>query len=112
MSAPDRKQFQLVLTTCPDSAVAERIARELIETRAAACVNIVPISKSVYLWRGKVESTAEQLLVIKSMTGAYKSIESVILKRHPYETPEVVAVPIVEGSTDYLSWIADPDRAS
>lgn len=108
----DRRLFQLVLTTCPDSTVAERVARELVETRAAACVNIVPIVKSIYLWRGKVESAAEHLLVIKSKTSAYEEIEKRILELHPYETPEVVAVPIVGGFTDYLSWINNPDKIS
>ena len=102
--------YQLVLTTCPDSTVAERLAHGLVENGNAACVNVILVSKSIYRWKGKVESAAEQLLVIKGRSADYKKIEKYILDHHPYETPEVIAVPIVEGSARYLSWIDDPDQ--
>ncbi len=105
-----RHSYQLVLTTCPDATAAERIAHALVGERLAACVNILPIAKSIYLWKGKVESTAEQLLVIKSMTRAYRAIQKRILELHPYELPEVIAVPVANGFSDYLAWIHDPDK--
>jgi len=103
---------QLVLTTCPDAGAAQRLAHALVSERLAACVNILPVAQSVYLWQGKVESAAEQLLIIKSMTRAYRSIEKRILELHPYELPEVIAVPVTDGLADYLSWIRHPDKTS
>ena len=102
--------YQLVLTTCPDAGAAERIGQALVSERLAACVNILPITKSVYLWKGRVESAAEQLLVIKSMARAFRSIQKRILELHPYELPEVIAVPVTDGYADYLAWIRDPDK--
>jgi periplasmic divalent cation tolerance protein len=105
-----RHEYQLVLTTCPDTEVAERLAQALVQERLAACVNILPIAKSVYWWKGQVESAAEQLLIIKSMTDAYGSIQKRIRELHPYELPEVIAVPIADGLPDYLAWIRNPDK--
>ncbi len=102
---------QLVLTTCPDAAAADRIARALVSERLAACVNILPVAKSVYLWKGQVESAAEQLLVIKSMARAFRAIQKRILELHPYELPEVITVPVTGGFADYLAWIRDPDKS-
>jgi periplasmic divalent cation tolerance protein len=108
--AMKRHEYQLVLTTCPDTEVAERLAQALVQERLAACVNILPIAKSVYLWKGQVESAAEQLLIIKSMTDAYSSIQKRIRELHPYELPEVIAVPVTDGLPDYLAWIRNPDK--
>lgn len=105
-----RHAYQLVLTTCPDAGAAERIAHALVTERLAACVNIVPISKSIYFWKGQVESAAEQLLVIKSMARAFRTIQKRILELHPYELPEVLAVPVTDGYANYLAWIRDPDK--
>ncbi len=106
----EKNRYQLVLSTCPDKESAERIARALVSERLAACVNILPIAQSVYLWQGKIESAAEQLLLIKSTTEAYSAIEKRILELHPYELPEVIAVPIVGGFNAYLSWINNPEK--
>lgn len=105
-----RHEYQLVLTTCPDTEAAERVARALVQERLAACVNILPIAKSIYLWKGNVESAAEQLLIIKSMARAFRAIQKRILELHPYELPEVIAVPIANGLPDYLAWIRNPDK--
>jgi len=102
--------YQLVLTTCPDVETGERIAHTLVAERLAACVNILPVAKSVYLWKGRVESTAEHLLVIKSMARAYRAIQKRLLELHPYELPEVITVPVTGGFADYLAWIRDPDK--
>lgn len=109
-SLKPRHAYQLVLTTCPDSGAAERIASALVTERLAACVNIVPIAKSVYLWKGRVESATEQLLVIKSMTRAYRAIQKRILELHPYELPEVLAVSVADGFANYLAWVRNPDK--
>lgn len=105
-----RHEYQLVLTTCPDAGAAERLAQALVQERLAACVNILPITKSIYRWKGRVESAAEQLLIVKSMTDAYGAIQNRIRELHPYELPEVIAVPVIAGLPDYLAWIRNPDK--
>lgn len=96
----------LILCTCPDRAAAEKIARHLVAQRLAACVNIVPGLTSIYTWQGQVETADEQLLLIKSLAGRYESIEQTIRALHPYELPEIIALPIERGLPDYLNWIA------
>ncbi len=95
----------LIITTCPDTETAESIARHLVETRLAACVNIVPGIRSVYQWKGELVIDQEQLLLVKSRQDTYGKVEAAIRSKHPYELPEVVAVPIAQGSGDYLAWI-------
>lgn len=104
--------YQLVLTTCPDEAMAETIARVLVEEGLAACVNVLPPMRSIYRWRGRVESAEELLLIIKARVDAYPAVEKRIQALHSYELPEVIAVPIANGLAAYLSWIEDPDRLS
>ncbi|MGQ0659206.1 MAG: divalent-cation tolerance protein CutA [Chromatiales bacterium] len=99
-------EFLLVLTTCPDAQTAERIAGRLVEDRLAACVNIQGGIRSVYTWRGAVESAEEYLLLIKTARERYPEVEAAIRARHPYELPEVIAVPIIAGSEAYLGWIS------
>ncbi len=101
--------FQIVLTTCPDAACAERIARELVEEGLAACVNILPPMRSFYRWKGKIEASTEQLLVIKSSTARFPAIRDRIQALHPYELPEIIAVPIADGLPDYLAWLNHPE---
>lgn len=95
----------LVLTTCPDRAAAERLARVLVEGALAACVNVLPGVRSIYRWRGALESADEHLLLIKTAAARYDKLENAIRANHPYELPEVIAVPITAGSNDYLQWI-------
>lgn len=96
----------LLLTTCAP-ADADRIARHLVETRVAACVNILPGLNSVYRWQGAVTSDAESLLVIKSRRDLFQPLEAELRKVHPYEVPELIAVPIGEGTAPYLAWLDD-----
>jgi periplasmic divalent cation tolerance protein len=105
-------QYQIVLTTCPDTESAGKIARALIQDGHAACVNIVPAVESIYKWKGNIESAREHLLIIKAPTRSYASIEAHIRALHPYELPEVVAVPIGRGSAAYLGWLDNPDQNS
>lgn len=100
-----------MLTTCPNRRAAQRIARTLVEERLAACVNIVPIAQSVYRWRGGIESAPEFLLIVKSLRRVYARLEKRLRALHPYELPEVIAVPITRGSRQYLAWIASPDKS-
>ncbi len=95
----------LVLSTCPDDDTAEHIAAQLVERRLAACVNILSGLRSVYLWQGQVESDAERLLLIKTTESGYPRVEAAIRELHPYELPEIIAVTVVGGMADYLSWI-------
>ena len=93
------------LCTVPDEDTAERIAGTLVSEKLAACVNIVPGISSVYHWKGAVERDRELLLIIKSGQGAYPALESRVRALHPYELPEVIAVPIGIGLPEYLDWI-------
>jgi periplasmic divalent cation tolerance protein len=102
--------FQIVLTTCPDMPSAEKIARTLVNERLAACVNILPMMRSSYIWKGKIATTDEHLLLIKAPAERYKAIEERVQMLHPYELPEIIAVPIQAGSNDYLSWLQNPDK--
>ena len=95
----------VVLNTCPDAASAENIARTLLERKLAACINILPGVKSFYTWKGVCESGEEHLLLIKTLVSAYPALEQAILELHPYELPEIIAVPIAAGLPGYLTWI-------
>ena len=100
--------FQIVLTACPDAACAERIARALVEEGLAACVNILPPMRSIYTWKGKIEDATEQLLVIKSATARFPALRDRLRSLHPYELPEIIAVPITDGLPEYLAWLNHP----
>lgn len=93
--------------TCPDPDVATRLARALVAARHAACVNVLPGLTSVYRWQGEVEQGAETLLVIKTTRGAYPALQAALRDQHPYELPELVAVPVVSGLPEYLTWLID-----
>jgi periplasmic divalent cation tolerance protein len=97
--------LQLVLCTVPDRDSAEKIAETLVSEHLAACVNIIPGIASVYRWEGSVEKGEELLLLIKTGQDVYRSLEQRILALHPYELPEIIAVPIQTGQTDYTEWI-------
>jgi len=107
-----RAAFQLVLTTCPDQAAAEHIAEALVGEDLAACVNVLPIAQSVYRWQGKIEKSSEYLLVIKTAVSAFTAVKRRLRKLHTYELPEIIAVPITAGSSEYLKWLANPDSIS
>ncbi|WP_411727240.1 divalent-cation tolerance protein CutA [Methyloglobulus sp.] len=98
-------QLIITLCTCPDKDTAEKIARLLVEESLAACVNILPNIRSIYSWEGQVESAEEHLLIIKSPQTGYQAIETAIRRHHPYELPEIIAVPIERGLPEYINWI-------
>jgi periplasmic divalent cation tolerance protein len=95
----------LVLTTVARAEDAERIAEALVERRLAACVNVLPGVRSIYRWKGAVERDEERLLVVKTRADRFDALRDAILTLHPYEVPEVVAVPIEAGSPGYLRWL-------
>ena len=96
----------IVLTQAPDAAIAADIARKLVESRLAACVNIGAPTGSIYHWRGRIETANEIPLAIKTRSALYAHVEAAIRDIHPYDTPEIVAIPIVYGDARYLEWIA------
>ncbi len=97
--------FIQVTTTTEKKEDAERIARSLVETRLAACVQIVGPIESIYRWKGRIETTGEWLCLIKSRRDNYEAVEETIRSLHPYEVPEIVAVPFTAVSHDYLGWL-------
>jgi periplasmic divalent cation tolerance protein len=96
----------LVLTNLPDAASAQALATHLVERRLAACVNILAPCRSVYRWQGRIEDTAEVPLLIKTAAARYPDLEAAIRERHPYELPEIIAVPLSHGLPEYLGWVA------
>jgi periplasmic divalent cation tolerance protein len=96
----------LVLTNLPDRAAAEKLADALIEQRVAACINILAPCRSVFRWQGAVQHDEEHPVLIKSTREAYPALEAQIRALHPYELPEIVAVPIEHGLPAYLDWVA------
>jgi periplasmic divalent cation tolerance protein len=96
----------LVLTSCPDEPVAERIARELIEGGLAACVSRIGPMRSTFRWQGAVQDEPEVLLLIKTLTSRYLDLEVRLKSLHPYEVPEILALPVTAGSREYLSWLS------
>ena len=95
----------MVYMTAGDRTEAERIGRALVETRLAACVNILPGAKSVYEWQGELHKDQELVLLIKTRSDRLAALEVRLLELHPYELPELVVVPLVGGLAPYLSWI-------
>jgi periplasmic divalent cation tolerance protein len=100
----------LVLCTCPPEA-AERLAAALVEEQLAACVNVLPGIQSVYRWQGAVERSAETLLLAKTTSDRYPALETRLRALHPYELPEIIALPIERGLPGYLSWVSEQSAA-
>lgn len=98
-------EYCLVLCTCPDPETARALAEALVVERRAACVNILPGLTSVYPWQGAIEAAEELLLLIKTERRAFDELEAFIKARHPYDVPEIIAIPVASGSADYLEWI-------
>ncbi len=96
--------YCVVLTTCCTQERASGIARALVERRLAACVNMLPVD-SIYTWQDRTEAASEILLIIKTRRADYAEVEQAIRALHDYETPEIVALPIEQGSAGYLDWI-------
>lgn len=104
-------QYVVVLTTVPADADASTLARALVEARLAACVNILPPMTSIYRWRDAVEEGAERQIVIKTRRESLPALWERLRQLHPYDVPEFVALPIVDGHESYLRWIGDSTGA-
>ncbi len=98
--------IQLIITNVPNRDVTLTIASRLVETKLAACVNILAACTSVYTWRDSLQTAEEIPLLIKALKSNYSAIEKEIQRLHPYELPEIIAVPVAEGLPQYLNWIA------
>lgn len=96
-----------VMTTTDKEADAEKIAQALVEQRLAACVQILGPIRSTYRWQGKIESAHEWLCLVKTRRDLYPQVEQAIKAIHPYETPEILALPVIAGNPDYLQWLDD-----
>ena len=97
----------VILVTTGRLSEAKKIARVVVESKLAACVNILPPIRSIYRWQGKLEDAKEYLLCIKSTRELFSELKAAISKLHSYTTPEIICLPIVEGSPEYLQWISD-----
>lgn len=100
----------LVITTCPDEETANAIALAAVENKLAACANILPRVQSIYRWQGAVESAFEVPLLLKTTAAAYPALEAGIRQSHPYDLPEIVALPVSHGLPGYLDWVAAETR--
>lgn len=100
------EQAMVVLSTAPDEDTAAHVAGVLVESRLAACVNIVPGMRSVFWWEGELKSEKEVLLICKTDAHHLERLTEALQREHPYECPEVVALPVDGGAPEYLGWIA------
>lgn len=99
-------QALLVFTNVPSEPIAQAIARQLVEQRLVACVNVLPGVRSIYQWQGAVEEASEITLLIKTTAARYAEVEQAICSAHPYEVPEIIATPVIAGLPAYLAWVA------
>jgi len=109
------EEVLVVLVTCPDTVVADQLAAALVGGGLAACVNRLPEIRSTYVWKGQVESATEVLLMAKTTRSGLAALTARVHALHPYELPEVIALPVCGGSERYLAWVrqsAGPDGAS
>ena len=95
----------IVMMTAPDPESAATIARSLVEERLAACCNIVPGLRSIYRWEGAIEDATETLVIIKTVRSGFEALRSRIVALHPYDVPEVLAIPLYSGDAAYLKWL-------
>jgi periplasmic divalent cation tolerance protein len=97
----------LVLTTLPDEGAAAALAKRIVEERLAACANVFPALRSIYRWQGKIEDQGEVLVLFKARREGFERLRSRIVALHPYQVPEVLAVPVEQGHAPYLEWLAN-----
>ena len=98
--------FRVVLVTAPDLKTARVLAKEALTAKLVACANLVPKIESHYWWQGKLESSAEVLIVFKTTRAKLVALEKLVVAKHPYDTPEFIALPLAEGNSKYLDWLA------
>ncbi|PYG03224.1 MULTISPECIES: divalent-cation tolerance protein CutA [unclassified Thioalkalivibrio] len=110
MSESDPAPAWLVITTLDDADAAERLAGHLVEAGRAACVHMLPPGRSIYQWQGRIEVDSEVTLLIKTSREAWPELRATLHDQHPYDTPEIIALPIEDGLPDYLNWIHECTR--
>jgi periplasmic divalent cation tolerance protein len=101
------RKFALVLVTAPNLKVARQLAREALRVRLIACANLIPKIESHYRWRGKIESSPEVLLVLKTTRPRLAALQKFIIAKHPYDTPEFLVLNLNQGNKRYLQWLCD-----
>jgi periplasmic divalent cation tolerance protein len=111
MSA-DSGQVLLVMCNLPDESAARQLARHLVDSGLAACVNVMAPCTSIYRWQGVTEEATEVPVMVKTSAHRYPELEAAIMARHPYELPEIVAVPVTRGLPAYLEWVAGETRTA
>ena len=104
-SGSEEPRAVVVLVTVPTAPEGQAMARSLVELRLAACVNVLPGVTSIYRWEGKVEESAEVLLIVKTIPAQLPELEKAIRAGHPYDVPEILTLPVHSGSEDYLRWL-------
>lgn len=97
----------IVFTSMPDADSANKLAQRLIQKSLAGCVNILPAMQSIYYWQGELERNSECQLIVKTLKQHYNAVEQCIRDQHPYELPEIIALPIARGLPEYMRWISD-----
>ncbi len=106
-----RKDFVIIMVTCDSREEARKIANRLLAKRLVACANILSGVESKFWWERKIDSAVETLLIMKTKKSNFKKIENEVKKLHSYEVPEIIAIPVVAGSRDYLNWIEESVRS-
>jgi len=108
-----KDQLLVLMVTAPDVNTARKIAGHLVERKLAACVNLLPEIRSVYRWEGEIQEDSESMLIIKTRTDLFQSqLVPQIQELHPYDLPEIIALPISDGETNYLDWIRKETRGA
>ena len=97
----------MALTTAPETAVAERLARLAVEAGHAACANLVPGLRSLYRWQGEIQDEPEVLILFKTTAEAYPGLAELVARNHPYQVPELIALPVCAGLAPYLAWVRE-----
>ena len=97
----------IVFCTCPDSAIARRLAHEAVDRSLAACANLLPSVESIYRWQGQVEHAEETLVLFKCQRSGFEALRAFLTENHPYELPEVIGVEIGAGNAEYLQWVRE-----
>lgn len=97
----------LIVSTFPDAETARRIARQLVQEKLAACANLVPAIESIYRWEGKIEAAQETIAFLKTTPARFPELQARLASLHPYDVPEVIAIPLTAGLPNYLRWISE-----
>jgi periplasmic divalent cation tolerance protein len=98
-------EFKIVLTSTPDLVVAKHLAEAAITQKLAACANFIPGMESIYWWKGQIETASEALVLLKTHSSRVEALEELIRSHHPYDTPEIIVIPMEAASEKYLSWL-------